>query len=74
MKNNLTSEELKSLVKSVFSLSDKDKKIAILIDVPDEIVKDNPNWQQRRKIAKAWQIELNNVKTEIGLENVNLIF
>ena len=73
MKNNLTIGELKSLVKSVFSPSAGDKRLALLIDVPDHKVKDNSSWRKRRIMAKDWQERLDEVKFDLGLEEVNLI-
>ena len=73
MSNSLTSEELKSLIQSVFSLTNNDKKLAILIDIPDEKVQDNLSWLERRKMAKLWHVELDKVKSTLGLEEVNLI-
>jgi len=73
MKNQLTSGELANLITSVFSLTPADKKLALLVDVPDDKVPDNPHWQERRKMAADWQRQLQDVKTELNIDEVNLV-
>ena len=58
MQNNLSSNELVSLVQSVFSLCAADRQLAILIDVPDDVVPDTPEWLERRIMAKHWYNQL----------------
>ncbi len=73
MAENLSQVELKNLIRSVFSLRPEDKNLAILVDVPDQIVPDNPDWRQRRELASDWHRKLNQVKSELGLDRVDLI-
>ncbi|NOZ60778.1 MAG: hypothetical protein GXO74_03770 [Calditrichaeota bacterium] len=70
---NLTAKELKELIVSVFSPREKDEKLAILIDVPDEVVPDNENWRIRRKLAQDWAEKLASVASEIGLKEIALL-
>jgi len=73
MTENLSQTELTNLIRSVFSLQPEDKNLAILVDVPDQIIPDNPDWQQRRQLASDWHWKLNQAKTELGLDRVDLI-
>ncbi len=73
MTENLSQTELTNLIRSVFSLRPEDKNLAILVDVPDQIIPDNPDWQQRRKLASDWHRKLNQAKAELGLDRVDLI-
>ena len=70
---NLTAKELKELIVSVFSPGENDKNMAILVDVPDEIVPDNENWRIRRKLAQDWAKKLASVAAEIGLKEIALL-
>lgn len=74
MTENLSQTELKNLISSVFSLHEEDKNLAILVDVPDQIVPDNPDWRKRRELAWDWHRKLNQIKNELRLERVDLIF
>jgi hypothetical protein len=67
----LRAEELLSLVRSVFAPVPADRALAILVDLPDLEVPDNPAWLDRREMALGWAAELASVKGELGL-NVHL--
>ena len=69
----LKSKELASLIQSVFSPKPSDKALAVLVDVPDEVVPDQEAWTTRRSLAYGWIKELETVKSSIGLETVSLI-
>lgn len=73
MENKLSDQELQDLVKSVFSPTSKDKKIAVLIDIPDQKVRDNEGWKERRKIGYDWYQGLDRIKTALKLSEINLI-
>ncbi|MFO7891641.1 MAG: hypothetical protein R6V04_15035 [bacterium] len=73
MNNKLSSNELIALVKSVFSPASSDKRIALLIDIPDQKVTDNNGWKERRTIGYDWYQGLNQVKTSLKLSEVNLV-
>lgn len=72
--NFLSTEELKNLIKSVFSPQSSDKRLAFIVDVPDEQVLDNARWKQRRELAADWHAKLVSIKEELGLEQVNLLY
>ena len=64
--------ELCELIDSVFSIQPEDKKLAIIVDIPDHIVKDNDDWKARRMIASEWVSELEKSKSTLHLEAVDL--
>ena len=48
MIERLSGEELVALVRRVFQPKAYEKNIAILVDLPDAVVADNPDWTARR--------------------------
>jgi len=73
LKEQLSTDELKALVRSVFSLKPEDKRLAILVDVPDGTCPDNGDWRERRAIALDWAEALGRSKSDLNLESVQLI-
>lgn len=69
----LTKEELVQLVKAVFPRLPQDKKLAIIVDVPNRPDDDKPKWKTRRELAFNCYMELNDGLNDLGLEAVNLI-
>lgn len=63
MDDRLNNSELKSLIRSVFSLRPQDGRLGILVDFPDEKVPDNEDWRARRSIARDW---CNVLQSELG--------
>jgi len=74
MQPTLTRDELKNLIQSVFSPQALDKNLAIIIDVPDDIVPDNDAWKQRRLLASDWHRKLDSLKKELAFERTDLIY
>lgn len=74
MESQLSAEDLKNLIISVFSPTENDTTLGILIDVPDEYREDHPDWKARRKIATSWASKLNEIKNELGLKKTNAIY
>jgi len=74
MKDDLSTSDIKNLIRSVFSLRHEDKNLAIIVDVPDEKVPDNEDWQKRRELAADWHQKLAKVKNELGLNQADLIY
>lgn len=68
MSEPLTGLELVALVKRVFQPRPGESALAILVDLPDAKVPDDPNWAARRDIAAAWLAELTAHRTELGLD------
>ena len=69
----LTGDELIRLIQSVFPSFPEDKKLGILVDIPKNIERDNPDWQQRRILAEEWFHTLENHYASMGLQDVALI-
>ncbi|MBN2416146.1 hypothetical protein JXO52_09900 [bacterium] len=72
MKNQLQQEELKNLIKSVFSPGPDDGHLLVIVDLPDEQAEDTPAWKARRRMAIDWVKTLRSVKDEAGLKTVRL--
>ena len=66
--NRLTADELTSLVSRVFQPRGEDRWLAVIVDLPDDEVGDNPRWKERRALAAGWVRELASSRTEHGLE------
>lgn len=69
----LAPEELVALVRSVFPRHETDKALAILVDVPREAERDNPDWRERRRLAHEWHALLDARKGEIPLDEIKLV-
>ncbi len=63
----LSGDELVALVKRVFQPRENEKGIAILVDLPDACIADNPDWATRRDIAADWLKKLAGHQAELGL-------
>ena len=57
----LSAKELKSLLKSSFSLTRDDKNLSILVDIPHSANADSIQWKERRDIALAWFLRVSAV-------------
>ena len=73
MDNELTTDELISLVRTVFDPREGDQGLAVLIDLPDDDLGDNESWRWRREVAARWAEELRENREALGLEDVSLI-
>ena len=67
MNEQLSGSELVALVKRVFQPRENEKNLAILIDLPDARVGDNPDWAIRRQIALGWLEALMQHQAELGM-------
>ena len=72
MSASLSPAELILLVQRVFKPTARDRGLAIIVDLPDHRVPDNPDWATRRRLAAEWWGALRAGKGELGLENVTL--
>jgi len=72
MNATLTSEDLRRLVQRVFQPTDADTGLAIIVDVPDGRLADNPDWRQRREMAAAWYQALLTEQAALGLDRLTL--
>jgi len=66
--NRLTAEELVSLVSRVFQPGKEDRALAVIVDLPDDEVWDNPRWKERRALAAGWVRELASSQADHGIE------
>lgn len=70
MSDRLTVEELKNLVQRVFAPGAEDRRLALLVDHPDEQRPDRPAWEDRRRLALEWRDGLR--ESRLGFESVEL--
>ena len=73
MTERLTAGELVALVRRVFAPTPEDRRLAILIDLPDAEVPDQPAWRARRELAREWSDTLADQAQDLGLEAVDLV-
>ncbi|MFZ1375519.1 MAG: hypothetical protein WAS25_02885 [Geothrix sp.] len=68
MSERLSGTELVALVQRVFQPQPGERAMAILVDLPDGRVPDEPTWAERRAIAADWMAELQAHRSALGLE------
>jgi leucyl aminopeptidase (aminopeptidase T) len=66
--DRLSAAELTALVQRVFQPREEDRALAVLVDLPDDEVPDNPRWRERRALAAGWARELAAARRAHGLE------
>jgi leucyl aminopeptidase (aminopeptidase T) len=69
---NLSTNELVSLVNTVFPRSASDRRAAFLVDMPLDANQDQPDWRRRREMAREWFGQLKSVIGKTGLKAVEL--
>lgn len=52
--NTLTFDQLAALLRSVFALGHQERRLTIMVDLPDARVPDTEAWRDRRHIAGEW--------------------
>jgi hypothetical protein len=72
MTENLTARELRLLVARVFQPTADDRGLALIVDVPDERLADNPDWAARRTMVAGWAEALEQEKSALGLDRITL--
>ena len=72
MPESLTSQDLRLLVQRVFQPSEADSGLAIIVDLPDERLADNPEWAGRRQMAADWYRKLVSEQDALGLDRITL--
>lgn len=70
---SLSGDELCALVARVFRPRPEDRRLAILVDLPDAARPDTAAWRERRELAASWARALEPVRSRLGLEEVGLI-
>lgn len=64
----LDADELIALVRHVFAPTPEDRGLALLVDLPDERLPDNPEWAARRLMVAEWATMLAGRSNALGLE------
>ncbi|MFH1841592.1 MAG: hypothetical protein ABIF77_00155 [bacterium] len=72
MPENLGGQDLARLVQRVFTPGPDDDGLAILVDLPDEKLADNPDWRTRRFMAHEWARLLQSESASLNLARISL--
>ncbi len=72
--NRLTDTELVQLIQKVFQPSERDSTLYFLLDLPNANVPDDENWRDRRQLVYEWTQTLDEVKSSLGLDNVDCFY
>ncbi len=67
MDEELKGDELAALLERVFKPRPEDRAAAVLVDLPDAQVGDNPAWAERRRLAAGWVEQLRGQQQRLGL-------
>lgn len=68
----LSAGELRLLVQRVFLPTAADRGLAIIVDLPDGRLADNPDWARRRRLAAGWHTALQGELAGLGLPRLTL--
>jgi leucyl aminopeptidase (aminopeptidase T) len=68
MLSDISPAELSELVTRVFAPASSDRALAILVDLPDEVLPDNEAWRVRRRMAATWAVALDEAREMHGLD------
>ena len=68
----LEGSELATLLRRVFAPEADERRLAILVDLPDDELADTPDWSARRAMAASWARELADVRGDEGFERITL--
>ncbi len=70
---DLTKDELITLVRRVFGSQPGDRNLAVICDLPDRELPDHPEWAARREMAADWAAKLQDGAADLGLEAAGLV-
>jgi leucyl aminopeptidase (aminopeptidase T) len=70
----MTTDELVRLVELVFRPRPEDRRLALLVDLPDDALPDNEEWRQRRLMVVDWHRRFSEAADRLGLEGASLVF
>lgn len=73
MTERIPTDELATLVRTVFAPRADDRAAAVVIDLPDAARPDRPAWAERREMARDWAARLGGAAARLGLERVSLV-
>jgi hypothetical protein len=68
MNERLKADELIPLIRRVFAVTSADRRLGVLVDLPDARVPDRPAWRERREMAAGWVEELRGRRDALGLD------
>ncbi len=69
---DLSAADLVALVRAAFPALPGDRALAVLVDVPRDAARDNPDWATRRRMGAAWAQALSGARAEVPLAEVHL--
>jgi len=72
MIDTLDAHDLRLLIERVFRPGPDDSGLAIMVDLPDRRLPDNPDWAVRRRLAIQWAALLAQEKEALNLQQVTL--
>ena len=72
MSETLSAQDLRLLIERVFQPTAQDQGLAIIVDLPDDRLADNPDWANRREMAAQWYRELLTEQEALGLKRITL--
>jgi hypothetical protein len=64
----ISADEWIRLLKAVFPRLPQDKRLAFLIDLPNQPQDDSPDWKRRRELVVNWYKELQPLQSDLGLQ------
>jgi leucyl aminopeptidase (aminopeptidase T) len=68
MNERLKADELIALIRRVFATTPADRKVGILVDLPDARTGDRTEWRERREMAAGWAEELRSHRDALGMD------
>jgi hypothetical protein len=68
MNERLKADELAALIRRVFATTPADRRVGILVDLPDARTPDRPEWRERREMAAGWAAELRGHRDQLGMD------
>ncbi|MDQ8153578.1 MAG: hypothetical protein P3B98_02850 [Gemmatimonadota bacterium] len=74
MHDSLTAAELAALVQRVFAPTTDDRRLGVMIDLPDDRVPDDAAWAARRRIAADWVAMLEGQSDAVGYRTQLLLY
>jgi hypothetical protein len=67
-REELSGEALVALIERVFRPRASDRAVAVLVDLPDQVRGDTPDWRERREMAAQWVRRLAPCQQRLGLK------
>lgn len=67
MAPTLQASELIALIRRVFAPDADDRRVLVMVDLPDARTPDTPAWRERREMAAGWAAALGGAERELGL-------